>query len=138
MSRIIVILSFCCILAFELLADESETNLWQKWTETVLKRSEESQKLILLKVVRDDCYYCTYMNYYVFNQVETSTYIKKHFIPVAVNISHESMPLGLKASMTPSFYILTADKKVVKNIRGAWTNDDFKALMHTIVKGQKQ
>ena len=136
MSRFIIVFTFCCILLFGLVLEPIKSNLWQKWDSTVLKASEDRGNLILLKVVRDDCHYCSDMEMNVFNEPSVHEYVKSNFVPVKINITHETMPLGLKAFMTPSFYFINSERKVIKRILGAYTRDDFSDMMQNIVREQ--
>lgn len=136
MARVIIVLIFCSILVFGLVVEPIKSGLWQKWDNTVLKASESRGDLILLKVVRDHCHYCSNMEADVFNEPSVHAFVKRHFVPVTINISHETMPLGLKASMTPSFYFINSEKKVIKRILGAYTRDDFSDMMQNIIKAQ--
>jgi len=136
MSKFIIVFTFCCILVFALVLESNKSNLWQKWNSTVLKASKSKGNLILLKVVRDGCHYCSEMERDVFNDPSVNAFVRSHFIPVKVNISHETMPLGLEALMTPSFYFINSEKKIIKRVLGAYTRDDFNAIMRNIIKAQ--
>ena len=136
MNRIIVVLGLCSILVFAWATEFSEEKLWQKWDKSLLETSKKRGDLILLKVVKDNCHYCRDMEKNVFKEASMHALVKDNFVPVSVNISHESMPLGLKPSMTPSFYFINSEKKVVKQIVGSWSRDDFNSFVHNILKAQ--
>lgn len=136
MSKLIALFTICCILVFALGADSSQEKLWNKWDKNLLLTSKKENKLILLKVIKDNCHYCSDMEKNVFSKASMHAFVKDKFLPVSVNISHEKMPLGLKYSVTPSFYFITWEKKVVKKVVGSWNSDDFRAFLDTILKAR--
>ena len=119
-----------------LTANAVETKRWYSW-ETGLKEAKRTQKIILVKVTQSGCHYCENMQRDVFDNKEVKTFIQKNFIPVAINISHETMPMNLSVTITPSFYFISADEIVLKKIPGAWGKDEFMDMIQNIIKRNK-
>ena len=136
MNKIIAGLAICSILVFVWVTEFSEDKLWQKWDTTLFETSKKHGKLIMLKVVKDNCHYCSDMEKSVFSESSIRDLLKDNFVPVSVNLSLETVPLGLKPSMTPSFYFIDSERKVVKQIVGSWGRDDFSSFVHNILKAQ--
>lgn len=109
------------ILVF-LMTNLLQASLWKHFTQGEIANSD---KLMLIKVIRDDCQYCCYMNRQVFSDEKLMQTLDSKFTLYTVNVSHESMPFNLKASVVPSFYILDQKHKLLKTIVGAWSKKDF-------------
>ena len=105
---------------------------WRSW-EAALDEAKNTNKMIMMDVIRDNCRYCVKMDKNVFHNEKMAAYIEKNFIPVKVNISQREIPMGLKVEMTPTFFFFTADKKMVKKIIGSWNQRDFHAFTDKII-----
>ncbi|MEA3371231.1 MAG: DUF255 domain-containing protein [Campylobacterota bacterium] len=93
-----------------------------------LKLQKESNKIIMIDVVRSGCHYCEDMDKNVFQNAAMSRWLDERFIAVKINLDKEKLPLGIKVNFTPTFYFVNADKKIVKTIPGSWNIEDFKDL----------
>jgi thioredoxin-related protein len=117
-----------CIAAVSLFAQGVE---WRSW-DAGLAEAEKSGKIIMIDVVRNNCYYCVDMDREVFSDTIMADYIEARFVPVKVNLSYDPMPMALEVPMTPSFYFITKEKEVVKMIPGSWNQEDFKTLLEGV------
>lgn len=104
---------------------------WKSWSDA-LALSRKKHKIIMIEAVRDGCHYCEDMQRDVFNDSKMKEEIQKHFIPVKVNLSRQKMPLDIEVSMTPTFYFITEEKKVIKTVPGSWNQEDFKNMLREI------
>ncbi|MCK9473243.1 DUF255 domain-containing protein [Sulfurimonas sp.] len=104
---------------------------WQSYEEA-LKLQQKNSKIIMIDVVRTNCRYCINMDRDVFDDKEMSKWIEKRFIPVKLNLDTHEIPLGISVAMTPSFYFVDKNQKIIKNIPGSWNSDDFKDLTKNI------
>ncbi len=86
----------------------------------------------MLDIVRTGCHYCTDMEKKVFDDKEMSKWIEERFIPVKLNKSVETLPLGLKVMFTPTFYFVDKEGKILKRVPGSWNIQDFKDLTEKI------
>jgi len=93
--------------------------------EKALQKAKNEDKIIMLKVMTKDCYYCRKMEREVMVEKEVIELVEKDFIPVAIDISTTELPLGLKTELTPSFIFIDKNAKVLLNIPGAWNKMDF-------------
>jgi len=116
------------LLCFALFADGVR---WRTW-EAGAAEANVTGRLIMIDAVRTGCHYCDDMEAAVFKDAATAVYIETHFVPVKVNLSHETMPLGLKAPMTPSFFFVNAGGELVKMIPGSWSREDFRSFLEGI------
>jgi thioredoxin-related protein len=91
---------------------------------------EEAVKMIYVE--RTNCRYCINMHRDVFDDKEMSQWIEERFIPVKLNLDMDDLPLDISVSMTPSFYFVNKDQKIIKMIPGSWSGDDFKSLIKNI------
>ena len=89
---------------------------------------KKNNKIIMLKIVRNDCHYCKDMQTEVCENAKMAKWLEERFIVVKVNLDKQEAPLGIKVSFTPSFYFINRDEKIVKKIPGSWNIEDFKDL----------
>ena len=104
---------------------------WQSY-ESALNAAKKSGKIIMIDAVRTGCHYCEEMERAVFDDRNVSAWIEARFVPVKINISNEKMPLEINVSMTPTFYFINADEKIIKKIPGAWDWIDFHSMLKRI------
>ncbi len=105
---------------------------WRTW-EAALDEAKRTDKMIMMDVIRDNCRYCVKMDKDVFGNEAMAAYIEKNFIPVKINLSQREVPMGLKVEITPTFFFLTADKKLIKKIVGSWNQRDFYEFTDKII-----
>jgi thioredoxin-related protein len=104
---------------------------WKSWSDA-LALSKKKHKIIMIEAVRDGCHYCEDMQRDVFSDKRMSDFIQKRFIGVRINIAHQKMPLDIEVSMTPTFYFISEDKKIIKVVPGSWNREDFKNMLEEI------
>lgn len=102
--------------------------------EKALEIQKTNSKIIMIDVVRDNCRYCILMDK-LLEDKEFSTWISERFIPVKINIEHDNTGLNLDVKITPTFYFLDKNQKIIKMIPGSWSKEDFKDLSKNI-KGE--
>jgi len=99
--------------------------------DAALKRAVKEDKIIMVKVTSRHCHYCKKMDREVLVEDEVVQALQKDFIAVSVDTSKDTLPLGLKASMTPTFFFVFVDKNKIKTKRvpGAWNKEDFLVIL---------
>lgn len=102
--------------------------------EKALEIQKTNSKIIMIDVVRDNCRYCILMDK-LLEDKEFSTWISERFIPVKINVEHDNTGLNLDVKITPTFYFLDKNQKIIKMIPGSWSKEDFKDLSKNI-KGE--
>ena len=94
----------------------------------ILKQAKRENKAILVKAFAPHCRYCRKMDKVLAFQPIVQI-LHDSFIVIPVDISKKALPLGLRASMTPTFFFVFPDKKhekvQIKRIPGAWSREDF-------------
>lgn len=98
---------------------------WRTWDAAVVE-AKATHKIIMVDAVRTGCHYCDDMQREVFEDANMSRWIEKRFIPVKINISHETMPLEIRVRMTPSFFFIDKEMRLLKTVPGSWNIEDFK------------
>lgn len=101
---------------------------WISWDEA-LEATQKTGKIIMIDAVRDGCHFCDDMEQAVFEDAEMAAYIEACFIPVKINLSSDKMPLELTVPMTPSFYFIEGESKLLKMIPGSWNKEDFRSFL---------
>ncbi|MDY0121625.1 MAG: DUF255 domain-containing protein [Sulfurimonas sp.] len=100
---------------------------WKTYQEA-LELQKKSNKLIMIDVVRDNCRFCTDMDRNVFEDKEMSVWLESRFIPVKLNLDHDTLPLGIKVHFTPTFYFIDNANAIKKKIPGSWNIEDFQSM----------
>jgi len=105
-----------------------------------LKIAQESHKIILIKLTRENCHFCKKMDREVFLDEEIIEAISKNFTVVEIDIGKDELPLNLKKGMTPTFIFINENEKIMAKIPGAWTKKDFLEILKEAVKakGEKE
>lgn len=124
MKKLIVLM---CVLA-ELSLSAMD---WKSYNDALVLQ-EKNSKIIMLDVVRTHCQYCIKMDREVFRDKDMSKWVSERFIPVKINLDENEMPLDVEVGMTPTFYFLDKEKKLLKVIPGSWNMEDFKDLTKNI------
>ena len=99
-----------------------------------LARAKREGKLIMIKATSPYCHYCKQMDREVLSDPEVVAILKKDFIPVAVDVYKEPLPLGLKYKFTPTFFFIDGSAKVRKIVPDAFSKEDFIHLLKEIRK----
>jgi len=105
--------------------------------EKVLKQAKKEKKLILVKAESENCYYCKKMDKETLSTKEVSEYLKKNFILFKVDVLKKALPAKLNYSVTPTYFFLDSDKKVLNTVPGAWNKKEFLEILKSI-KGDKK
>lgn len=104
---------------------------WRNW-EAGIKEAKISDKIVMINATSKGCHYCEDMEVAVFKDVAMAEYIEKRFVPVKVNLSEEKMPLGLKVSMTPTFFFVSKEGELIKTVPGSWNQEDFRSFLDSV------
>ncbi len=105
--------------------------------EKALQKAKKEHKIIMIKVMTKDCYFCRKMDREVMVEPEVVALLEEDFIPVAIDISTTKLPLGLKTELTPSFIFIDENAKVLLNIPGAWDKMDFLEILREAQRKQR-
>jgi thioredoxin-related protein len=100
--------------------------------ENALVLAKKEHKTIIIKAMSKECHFCRKMEKEVMQDEEIIQEIKKNFILLSIDVSQQSLPLGLKVELTPTFIFINAKSKVLMNVPGAWNKKDFIALLKEI------
>lgn len=120
------------ILLLSITASLAAGGFWADDFDTARAEAAQSGKIIMIEAVREVCRYCRIMEHEVFSDTQVQQELSSRFVPLKVDIGKESLPLGIRARVTPSFYFVDTKGNVVKKLVGAWTKEDFLEIVHTI------
>ena len=101
-----------------------------------LENAKKEDKIILLKLTREHCHFCKKMDQEVFSDTDIRDALNKNFKVVEIDIGKETLPLGLKKGMTPTFVFVSKNEKIMAKIPGAWTKKDFLEILKEAVKAK--
>lgn len=97
--------------------------------EIAIDKALKEDKIIMIKATSEHCHYCKKMDREVLVEDEVVKALQKDFIAVSVDVGKTTLPLGLKADMTPTFFFINKDKKIIKRIPGSWNKEDFLEIL---------
>lgn len=117
------------LLAIELFAAQGVE--WRTWKDASAL-AKKNHKIIMVEAVRNGCHYCEDMQRNVFDDPKMKEEIQKRFIPVKINLSCQKMPLNIDVDMTPTFYFISENNKILKSVPGSWNQEDFKSLLEEV------
>ena len=134
MNRVAVMVMMSAMMFSSLLAEGVQ---WRSW-EAGLKEAKASNKIVMIDTVRTGCHYCDDMEEQVFKDAAMAAYIDKRFVPVKINLSKEALPLDLDVVMTPTFFFISKEGKLIKTVRGSWNREDFRSFLDGVKKEEEQ
>ncbi len=100
------------------------TVLFASQIDEVFIKAKKEGKIVIIEATSKECRFCKEME----NRLKKSKKLKsalKDFIYVRVDVTKEPLPLSLKWQVTPTFFFLDSDKKVIKTVPGFWSEEDF-------------
>ena len=106
----------------------------------ILAQAKESGKNIIIEAKSKYCHYCKKMERDVFNDNKIAKIIEKNFIFVTVDVYNDELPFGLERvyrHITPSFFFLNSNAKLIHHYPGSWTKHDFLMILKENLKEDK-
>ncbi len=103
----------------------------------LIKKANKEHKLILVEAMSKTCYYCEKMKKEVFSLPEIQTAINKNYVFIQVDIDKTRLPFDLEKKykkITPTFFALTPDGKLLNDYPGAWSKSDFLLILDENLK----
>jgi len=94
-----------------------------------IELAKNSNKMVMLKLTANHCKYCIKMDKEVLADKEVQSVLSQNFITVNINVDKETLPLGLKRTITPTFIFVDKEGKIVSKIPGSWNKKDFMELL---------
>ena len=96
--------------------------------------AQKEHKTIMLKLTSVDCHFCKKMDREVMKSREVLAFLKRSFILVEIDVKKEKLPLGLKYKVTPTFFFINKNEKIISKIQGSWNKKDFIDLLEMVLK----
>lgn len=98
----------------------------------ILKKAKKENKYILIYASSKSCYYCKKMDKEVFILNTIKKAVKKDYLFIKVNIDENDLPFSLQKNyrkITPTFFILNKEKKLLNKYPGSWNEKDFLEIL---------
>ncbi|WP_428022965.1 thioredoxin fold domain-containing protein [Arcobacter sp.] len=98
----------------------------------ILKKAKEENKSIIIFATSQTCHFCKKMKNNVLNKDDIQSLIDKDFIFLEVDVDNVELPFDLKKNfygMTPTFFFISNENKLLNIYPGAWVKDDFIAIL---------
>lgn len=94
----------------------------------ILAKAKEQNKSIIIFATSQTCHFCKRMKKDVLDLDDIQAQIDKDFIFLEVDVNSTNLPFDLKKSfygMTPTFFFVSNEKKLLNVYPGAWVKNDF-------------
>jgi thioredoxin-related protein len=105
----------------------------------IVKEAKASGKNIIIEATSKYCHYCKTFKREVLESKEVADAIAKDYIFIEVDMEKSKLPFGLAKvyqQITPSFFILNQNGKLLKHYPGSWKKRDFLTILKSH-KGEK-
>jgi len=106
-----------------------------------LASAKRDKKIIMIKAMSAYCHFCKKMDREVFSEKEVIDALAKDFIAVEIDVYKERLPLHLNYKVTPTYFFIDGDGKILKTVPGSWDKKDFLAILQelkNLKKGAKK
>lgn len=100
--------------------------------QTLLAEAKQSGKTLIVEASSPTCHYCKKMDREVLSDPEIQRMLRKNFIFAEVNIRRSKLPPKLVKAyqhITPSFFFLSPEGKLLHSYPGSWTKTDFVSIL---------
>jgi thioredoxin-related protein len=105
--------------------------------DAALKKADLENKLVLVEITRDFCPYCERMEKSVLSKADVKALIKKKYIFLKLNLSHDEIPYIFTSKLTPTFYFLNTKGEVLEELMGLMKKSDFIFYLNEISLQEK-
>lgn len=102
-----------------------------------MKKAKKEQKIVVIEATSKRCHYCKKMDREVLSDEDVVTALSKDFVLVKVDVSSQKLPLELKSTMTPTFFFVNPEEKLIKTIPGSWSKEDFLEILKEAQQANK-
>lgn len=103
----------------------------------ILEEAKKLDKSIIVYATSKSCYFCKKMKRDVLDLIDIQNKISKDFIFLEVDVDNVILPFDLKKNfygMTPTFFFISDEKKLLNVYPGAWVKDDFIQILEENIK----
>ena len=94
-----------------------------------LQEAKKSGKIIMVEAVSPHCRFCKKMEREVMIDAKVVPVLQKDFVVVTVDVNKYPLPLGLTADLTPTFFFIDKEKRLISRVVGAWNVEDFLEIL---------
>ena len=104
----------------------------QKDEDTILTKAKKEGKKIIVYATSNSCYFCKKMDREVFSDSNIKKILDANYIFLEIDMDSSSLPFDLQKEykrITPSFFFINSNKKLLSQYPGAWKKDDFLKLL---------
>ncbi len=103
----------------------------------LLDDAKKENKYLMVYATSETCYFCKKMKKNVLNLDEVQDKLNKNYIFVEVDVDNISLPFSLDEKfkgMTPTFFIVNKNRKLLNTYPGSWSKNDFYEIMKENLK----
>ncbi len=96
------------------------------------EEAKRRDKILIIEVSSPHCHYCKKMDREVLSKPDVIKELQNNFILAEVNIEQIKLPKKLDRvyqHITPSFFFISKDGKILSSYPGSWTKSDFLSIL---------
>ena len=100
--------------------------------EKLQNEARHSGKILIVEASSPTCHYCKKMEREVLDDPDIRRMLRKDFILAEVNVRSAGLPKKLAKAyrhITPSFFFLSPEGKLLSSFPGSWTKSDFETIL---------
>ncbi|AXK48995.1 thioredoxin family protein [Aliarcobacter trophiarum LMG 25534] len=116
--------------------DKKDTLKYSNYSEEqekeILKKATIENKKIIIYATSESCYFCKKMDREVFKDISIRKMLDENFIFLEIDMDKFSLPFNLQKEykrLTPSFFFLNSNAKLISQYPGAWIKSDFMNIL---------
>ena len=98
----------------------------------ILSEAKRRHKRIIVEAESKHCHYCVTMKKKVIDTPDISRILSRDFLLISVDVGRSKLPFGLQKvyrRITPSFFFLDSDGKLLNHYPGSWNRHDFLQIL---------
>ncbi len=97
--------------------------------EKAMQKAKKEHKVVMIKATSPYCHYCKVMEHEVLADKAVVALLKSGFVPVSIDVYKSALPMGLKYKVTPTFFFIDPEGKLLKVVPGAFDKEDFMRIL---------
>lgn len=103
---------------------------WQTWSDSAFTTAKQNQRMVLVYIKADWCHWCQKTSETTLQNASIIKLINSTYVPVRLDIdANADIAQQYGVRELPTFIIMNADKKVLKQFSGYKSVDELKASL---------
>ncbi len=101
----------------------------------VFGKAKEENKIVMLFLTQEGCPACEYMKDVVFEDARVAEFLKANFVGVEIDVYKDTLPKGIRAFGTPTFYFFDSDgQRIGRQLIGGMESGEFYSRLKEYIR----